>query len=314
METASGVAPDPGINRLSMVVRMMKTLLKKLGLTASAPTPVPNQTDDTMPEPMLWAPVSQACTQGQMEEPHYSYWCGQIRELPRMHRKQWEFCYILQALKSHDMLVEGKRALGFGVGLEPLAAVFADRGVSVLATDLEPEGAQQAGWVKTAQHARNKASLNDRHICEPERFDRLVDFRFMDMNAIDPDLEGQFDFVWSACAFEHLGSIMHGLEFVINSVKCLKPGGVAVHTTEFNCSSDGDTLDNASTVLFRKRDFLLLQRRLAMIGAEIEFNFNLGQQPLDQHIDMPPYSVDEHLKLQIMRWAVTSFGLIVRKL
>ena len=86
----------------------------------------------------------------------------------------------------------------------------------------------------------------------------------MDRNAIDADLEGQDDLVWSASAFEHLGSFMHGLEFVINSVKCLKPGGVAVHTTEFNCSSDADTLDNASTVLFRKRDFLLRQRRLKL--------------------------------------------------
>lgn len=231
-----------------------------------------------------------------------------------MHRKQWEFCYILQALKTYGMLEEGRRALGFGVGLEPLAAIFADRGVSVLATDLEPVGAMDKGWVKTAQHARSKQSLNNRRICDPERFERCVDFRFMDMNAIDADLEGQFDFVWSACAFEHLGSIMQGLEFVVNSVKCLKPGGIAVHTTEYNCSSDSDTLDNAGTVLFRKRDFLLLQRRLQMIGAELEFNFNLGQQPLDQHIDTPPYSTEEHLKLQIMRWAVTSFGLIVRKL
>lgn len=298
---------------------MMKTLLNRLGIVpppradVSAPPPAPSLSDDSMPEPSLWAPVSQACTQAQMEEPRYAYWCGEIRERPRMHRKQWEFCYILQALQSHGMLEEGRRGLGFGVGLEPLAAVCADRGVSVLATDLEPEGAQNAGWVKTAQHARSKQSLNDRKICDPDKFDRLVDFRFMNMNRIDADLAGQFDFVWSACAFEHLGSIMHGLEFVVNSVKCLKPGGVAVHTTEFNCSSDGETLDNASTVLFRKRDFLLLERRLKLMGAEMEFNFNLGQQPLDLHIDMPPFKPDDHLKLQIQRWVVTSFGLIVHK-
>jgi SAM-dependent methyltransferase len=316
VEAAAGLAANPGLNRVNRVATMLKSLLWKLRYRSpvSSGPPVPSQTDDAIPEPTLWAPVSQACTQGQMEEPHYAYWCNEIRELPRMHRKQWEFCYILQALKTHDMLTPGKRALGFGVGLEPLAAVFAKNGVSVLATDLEPEEAMGAGWVKTAQHAHNKASLNDRAICDPAAFDKLVDFRFMDMNAIDRDLDGQFDFVWSACAFEHLGSIMHGLEFVLNSVKCLKPGGVAVHTTEFNCSSDGDTLDNASTVLFRKRDFLLLERRLKLMGAELEFNFNLGQQPLDQHIDTPPYSVDEHLKLQIMRWAVTSFGLVIRKL
>jgi hypothetical protein len=40
-------------------------------------------------------------------------------------------------------------------------------------------------------------------------FDALVDFDVADMNAM-PDTLGQFDFVWSACAFEHLGSIRQG--------------------------------------------------------------------------------------------------------
>jgi SAM-dependent methyltransferase len=249
-----------------------------------------------------------------MREPHYTYWCNEIREIPRMHRKQWEFCYILQALNYHGMLEHGRRGLGFGVGLEPLAAVFADRGVQILGTDLAPEDAHSAGWVETAQHAQSKQALNDRGICDPAKFSRLVDFRFMDMNAIDHDLHGQFDFCWSACAFEHLGAIMLGLEFVVNSLKCLRPGGIAVHTTELNCSSNDETLDNANTVLFRRRDFLALQQRLRLEGAEMEFNFNLGQQPLDQHVDIPPYSHDQHLKLQIEQWAVTSIGLIIRKL
>lgn len=264
-------------------------------------------------EPTLWLPVSQACTQSQMEEPTYLYWCKEIRETPSLHRKQWEFCYILQSLAVHDMLVDGKRALGFGVGMEPLAAVFADRGVSVLATDLEPAEAVGKGWVASAQYAQSKLAMNDREICAAEKFDKLVDYRFMDMNAVDRELFGQFDFVWSSCAFEHLGSIYQGLEFVIKSAACLKPGGIAVHTTEFNCSSDCDTVDNAGTVLFRKRDFRMLQKRLKLIGCEMEFNFNLGSQPLDVHIDVAPYRPDNHLKLQIAQYAVTSFGLIIRK-
>jgi SAM-dependent methyltransferase len=265
------------------------------------------------PEPSIAAPVSQACTFAQMEEPAYIDWCFEFGEEPRYHRKQWEFCYILQALKMNGMLAEGKRGLGFGVGAEPLAALCADFGASILATDLEPRHARRAGWVATAQHVSNKQALNNRALCDPEAFERLVDFRFMNMKQIDPDLAGQFDFCWSACAFEHLGTIAAGLDFVENSVACLRPGGLAVHTTEFNCSSDDETLDRASTVLFRKRDFLALADRLTAKGCDIEFNFNLGQQPLDQHIDMPPYSADNHLKLQLKRWVTTSFGLIIRK-
>ena len=289
---------------------MISGLLKRLKYGAPK---VPLVLEPELPEPTLWAPVSQGCTQGQMEEAHYARWCHEIREAPRMHRKQWEFCFILQALEAADMLRDGRSALGFGVGMEPLPAVFAKNGVEVLATDLDMVQAQGKGWIETAQHARSTLDLNDRAICDQAQFDALVSFRDMDMNHIDPALYGKFDFCWSACAFEHLGSIAHGLDFVINSVKCLKPGGVAVHTTEFNCSSNSDTLDNASTVLFRKRDFVLLAQRLEKMGCEMEFNFNLGEQPLDLFIDTPPYSVDDHLKLQIQKWTVTSFGLIIHK-
>lgn len=275
--------------------------------------PTLSVSDTTLPEPALWMPVSQACTQSQMEETAYRNWCTKIDETPNNHRKQWEFCYILQALTVHDMIREGRCGLGFGVGMEPLAAVFADSGVSILATDLEPEEAMGQGWVESAQYAQSKLAMNDRNICDQTQFDELVEYRYMDMNAVDPAMNGQFDFVWSSCAFEHLGSIHNGLEFVVKSAACLKPGGVAVHTTEFNCSSDRDTVDNDGTVLFRKRDFLMLQKRLALQGYDMEFNFNLGDQPLDTHIDVAPYRDNNHLKLLIGQYAVTSFGLIIRR-
>ena len=263
--------------------------------------------------PLLRDPLSQACTQAQMEEPAYAYWCAAIGEVPRYHRKQWEFCYILQALARSGKLAPEMRGLGFGVGGEPLTAVFAQRGVAVLATDLGQAEAQAKGWVDTAQHAATKAALNDRGLCDPARFDALVDFRVLDMNAIPDELAAQFDFCWSACALEHLGSIDQGLRFIEGSVECLVPGGVAVHTTEFNCHSDDSTLDHASTVLFRRRDFRDLAARLEASGHRIDLCFELGDLPLDQHIDMPPYSADNHLKLQIQQWVTTSFGLIVTK-
>lgn len=286
---------------------MIKNVLTRIGRLTS------KSTAHSASQPNLLRPVSQACTQSQMENQAYAYWCEQIGEVPRMHRKQWEFCYILQVLARYGVLVPGLRGLGFGVGAEPLPALLASRGVSVLATDLESDRAREDGWVDTDQHAASKQALNDRGLCDQRRFDALVDFRSLDMNSIEAELEGQFDFCWSACAFEHLGSIQHGLDFVVNSVNCLKPGGIAVHTTEFNCSSNSDTLDNSSTVLFRKQDFERLANHLAKNGSEMSFNFNLGQQPLDQYVDVPPYSADNHLKLQIEKWTTTSFGLVVRK-
>ena len=263
-------------------------------------------------EPLLTHPVSQACTQAQMAEPAYRYWCSRIHEVPKSHRKQWEFCYILQSVAREGMLAPGLRGLGFGVGGEPLTALFAAHGITVTATDLEHDRAHEQGWVDTDQHAQGKHTLNDRGICDPDVFERLVSFRHTDMNAIDPDLR-DFDFCWSACALEHLGSIDLGLRFIANSLDTLRPGGLAVHTTEFNCNSDSDTLDNASTVLFRRRDFTGFAKTMADAGHTLAFNFDLGDQPLDQHIDVAPYSADKHLKLLIAGYTTTSFGIIIRK-
>lgn len=264
------------------------------------------------PEPILRDPVSQACTAKQFSESAYQYWCAEIGEAPRLHRKQWEFCFILQALARCGKLAPGMRGLGFGVGREPLAAVFADRGVEVVATDLAADSAVAKGWVATSQHAANRDALNSRRLCEAGEFERRVSFRFVDMNQVDEDLTG-FDFCWSACAFEHLGSIENGLNFLRRSVECLQPGGVAVHTTEFNCSSNDDTLDHASTVLFRQKDFESVAGQLRAQGHRVDFNFNLGSEAPDQHVDTPPYSADRHLKLQIQSWVTTSFGIIIHK-
>ncbi len=118
---------------------------------AVEPVPAPD------PVPTLRGPRSQACTQAQMDEPAYLYWCAAIGEVPRYHRKQWEFCYILQALVRCGKLAPDMRGLGFGVGEEPLAALMAQRGVRVLATDLDHAAAAELGWVATDQHAARSA-------------------------------------------------------------------------------------------------------------------------------------------------------------
>jgi SAM-dependent methyltransferase len=262
--------------------------------------------------PSLDHPISQACTQAQFDTDIYRYWCAEIHEIPRYHRKQWEFCYILQALSVAGAIKPGRRGLGFGVGTEPLTALCAARGCEVVATDLDPSEAKRIGWVDTNQHAAEVTALNDRGICDAARFADSVRFRFVDMNAIPADLQG-FDFTWSACCLEHLGSISHGLAFIENSLKTLRPGGVAVHTTELNCSSDSKTVDHSGTVLFRKRDIRALAARLTAAGHDVRLNFNLGDQPLDQYVDVAPYTADRHLKLRLGEFASTSFGLIIRK-
>jgi 2-polyprenyl-3-methyl-5-hydroxy-6-metoxy-1,4-benzoquinol methylase len=264
------------------------------------------------PEPTLARPESQLCTQNQFNEPAYAYWCAELKEPPRLLRKQWEFVYILQVLALHDMLAPGRRGLGFGCGKEPLASVMAKRGCSIVATDLDARSAAGLGWIETEQHASSLRDLNDRGICEPAEFEKRVVFRAENMNAISDDLRG-FDFVWSSCAFEHLGSLSGGLSFVTNAMHCLRPGGLAIHTTEFNLTSNFVTFEDPSLAIFRKADIEGLAQTLTDAGHTVaKLNFNPGSGELDRYYDLPPYKDEPSLRLKLDRFVYTSIGLIIR--
>jgi SAM-dependent methyltransferase len=245
----------------------------------------------------------------------FQKWAARMGERTgRLHRKIWEWCYIAQGLQERGMLRPGRRGLGFAVGQEPLAALFAAHGCEITATDLDVQRATEIGWVDSGQHARDLAMLNDRGLCDPDEFSRRVAFRYMDMNSISPDLR-DFDFVWSACSLEHLGSLARGEQFVYNALACLKPGGIAVHTTEFTVSSNTHTVDYRGVVLFRRRDMERMATNLTASGHTIEpFVFDTGDMPLDKIVDLPPYSDDQHLKLLLARrYVCTSVGFIITK-
>jgi 2-polyprenyl-3-methyl-5-hydroxy-6-metoxy-1,4-benzoquinol methylase len=247
-----------------------------------------------------------------MREAAFNYWCDEIKHPPMMHRKVWEWTYILQALSLSGMTSPGRKGVGFGVGKEPLVSALALRGCEVIATDLDEARAIDQGWATTGQHATDAESLNIREICPKERFAKNVSYRTVDMNRIPSDLV-DFDFVYSSCALEHLGSIKLGMQFVLNSLKCLAPGGIAVHTTEFNYTSNTDTIDNEATVLFRQADIETLAERIRQNSGELTLNFARGELPEDRHVDVPPYT-STHLRVQILQYATTSIGLIIRKL
>jgi SAM-dependent methyltransferase len=253
------------------------------------------------------------CTQAQLETEPFQSWCDRLRQ-PRghLHRKVWEWCYVAQALYERDLLQPGRRGLGFAVGQEPLAALFATFGCDIVATDQNVEQATAGNWVATGQHALSTEQLNLQGICPPDRFEQHVTFRPVDMRAIPADLRN-FDFIWSCCSLEHLGSLALAEQFVLESLRCLRPGGVAVHTTEYNVSSNFFTLRSGPTVLLRQRDIQRLARKLRTQGHGIELDFTTGDLPVDRLVDRPPYRTTQHLKLKIGWFVATSFGLIIHK-
>lgn len=264
---------------------------------------------------------SSLCTEAQLQSEAFVAWADLIRPAWDLehsgvavgtHRKLWEWLFIIEALHERDMLRPGRRGLGFGVGQDPMSAFFASRGCEIVATDLDVERAAAGGWTQTGQHAGQLAQLNEVGLCDPSTFEQHVSFRVADMNDIPADLTG-FDFVWSACAFEHLGSLAKGGAFVTNAMRCVRPGGVAVHTTEYNVGSNRRTIADGPTVLYRHRDIDRLVGALRRHGNTVEpVDFDPGAAPADLHVDVPPWS-GVHLKLEIEQYVATSIALIVEK-
>ena len=254
------------------------------------------------------------CSEAQLNSPAFRFWAHALDQPWRLHRKLWEFCFVCQALYERGMLQEGRRGLGFAVGEEPLPALFASHGCNVVATDLEATDQRAQVWADTAQLAVSVEKLERPRICAPKLFRERVSFRPVDMNRIPADLI-DFDFTWSSCSFEHCGSIHLGLDFVVNQMRCLRPGGIAVHTTEFNLTSNDKTLAEGGTVIFRKRDIGELVRRLEKDGHFVEpITYALGSSPGDKHVDTFPYAEAPHLKLLLAeRFVSTSIALIVTK-
>jgi len=271
--------------------------------------------------PLGW----KATTQADLESDWAAYWLNQLKVGFIYHRKLWESVYFLQSLHNHGLLRPDVRGLGFGCGEEPFPSYFASRGMRTTVTDQAPDAAASQGWAKTNEYASSLERCHVAHLVDRDAFFRLTDLQYVDMNAIPSTLR-DYDFCWSICALEHLGSIEKGLTFIENSLDTLRPGGVAVHTTEFAFFDDERVIDNWACVYYKRRHFIDLAERLRKRGYVVpDIDFRLGDGPMDRFIDLPPYAhqVSEsvrslfpdqaHLKLANDGFASTCFGMVIVK-
>ena len=254
------------------------------------------------------------CNATQLRSDAFRFWASELRMPWRLHRKLWEHCYILQSLHERNLLRQGSRGLGFAVGQEPLPALMAKYGCQIVATDLDVADSRSECWADTDQLTLGLDTLHHPKILGREAFEQSVTYRPADMNRIPTDLN-DFDFTWSTCSFEHCGSLELGADFLLNQMDCLKPGGVAVHTTEYNLTSDRETITDGPTVIYRRCDVINMIDRLIRAGHRVEpLSLQPGTTPQDRHIDLPPYSETRHMKLKLFdRFVTSSVALIVQK-
>lgn len=257
---------------------------------------------------------SSICKQEDIESENFKSWSRLWgwNEPLFYHRKNWEWSFICQALYERDKLGRDLKGCGFAVGKEPLSSVFTSMNSFITASDAPSENTQSKNWLETNQFSNRKDDVYFDGICEKSIFDSRVLFEEIDMNNI-PIKDNEFDFIWSSCSIEHLGSLRNGIDFVLNSLSYLKPGGVAVHTTEFNVSSNDGTLDSDSVVLYRKKDIENLALILKNHNCKVELDFSLGKKERDFEVSLPPF-LEPHLRLNLNGYEATSFGLIIEKL
>jgi SAM-dependent methyltransferase len=254
------------------------------------------------------------CKYRDFAEPWFKTWAERIKN-PKIHRKAWEWVAIAQALGERDMLREGRRGIGFAVGKEPLASLFASCGAMVDATDIG-SGDVAEEWSVSNQHADSIDPLFYANVVDRGQFDQNVRFFHADMNRLDALPSDTYDFMWSSCAMEHLGSLDHGLNFVVNAMRLLKPGGVAAHTTEFNVADLDATLAEGIAVIYRECDLRKLDGMLRKRFCYMEpMDFDRGQDPEDILYDTPPWEQGGrlHIKLLLDGFICTSALLICRR-
>ncbi len=237
-----------------------------------------------------------------------------------LNRKFWEYLYIAQAIRDYIGFKPRRRVLGFGVGRERIPAVLANLDCEVVATDWP----DQRNILDSSWAARGlddllhpfeddwDPKLRDIPLCDPEVFRRNVTFQRVDMTDIPTDLR-EFDALWSCGSLEHLGSLRAGLEFIVNAMLCLRPGGVAVHTTEFNVSSNEATIELPDICLYRRRDIEELVRALRRAGHRMAVSFWRPNTPENTAVDEPPFNYEDTMNTRHGSHVFTSIGLIVVK-
>lgn len=256
----------------------------------------------------------------------YNYICENIlKENVRFHRKQWEYVYIIQMLRLKDFVKSGIKGITFGSGTGSDIKSLANEGCILTVTDLNIEKAKELGWVHTNQHTNDLTVFKDERFNNYDYLENITIDNNVDMNNIpEKYLKGEYDFATYCCALEHLGSLEKGLLFIIESIKCIRVGGIVVHTTEFNLDSlkedyNGKTMEHILTCVYRKSDIEWLKYKVAEIGHkmyEVDYTYNTGLY--DRHIDLPPYSQDTHLKLELrdglLKIPATCIGIVIEKL
>ena len=216
------------------------------------------------------------------------------------HRKIWEFNQALYGLRTLRRLAPEATALGIGCGHEELMYFLANRIRRVIATDL-----YEGVWIGGESDA-DVLAHPAKYAPFKYREDHL-EVRRMDALALAAG-DASVDFVFCLSSIEHFGRLRDKLTSLREMYRILKPGGVAVLTTEAVLNRLG-----------RGSQYFQMDTLRALVA---EAGFVLDQQPdlrVEQEYAARPLAlpmgtfVSPHVVLRNFNTIYTSVALFLMK-
>jgi len=223
----------------------------------------------------------------------------ELNEFPRFHRKQWEFAMIFHALRTRGMLEDNKVGLSMGSGNELVLYSIARKVKHLTATDLY---SSETLWDCA------RAANPDEYIRKSKPFpvdDAKLAALTMDMRKLSFK-DNFFDFAYSSCAIEHIGSDADFLQHLNEVHRVLKDGGVYILTTEFTFADATVPMPNNYLFSPEHLDRLIIASRFT---PEKHFNARITEQsanfPLPIHMTDLSCMSENHIEKTLL-----SSGLI----
>jgi SAM-dependent methyltransferase len=143
-------------------------------------------------------------------------------------RKGWEWTHCLYGLHKLGALTPGARAIGVGVGREPVIFYLADRIAQVVATDLY----DNAEWAGKNGREASIELVNQAKLAAPKGVDfTKIRFENQDGTALTYD-DNSFDFAWSLSSIEHFGGHNGARKAMLEMQRVVRPGGIVAVATE----------------------------------------------------------------------------------
>jgi len=230
------------------------------------------------------------------------------------YRKGWEWTQTLYGLKKLNALTPNAKALGVGVGHEPLLYYFSDRIAEVVGTDLYGNDE----WTNNVTGG-NEAHLDT--LKKPELFcDKNYNkenLKLLTMDGMNLEFENEsFDFVWSLSSIEHFGGQKAAQKSVQEMARVTRKGGIIAIATEYiitpNCTNHSEffTKDLFEKYIINASSSIVPIQKMDYSLPSLEYLID----PIMIHLDPDVHRIRHHIILNNGNIQWTSIMCFFRKI